>query len=391
MLAIGLENCLVDPPSVLSSGRFGLLMNQASVDHQFRYACDVLTERFPGQLAALFSPQHGIWGEQQANMIESPHAQHPRWNVPVYSLYSETRKPTAEMLAGLDCFVIDLQDVGTRVYTFIWTMSYCLEACAEAEIPVVILDRPNPVGGEIVEGPPLEGHFRSFVGRAEIPMRHGLTMAEMALFLNDEFDIGAHISIVPMTGWQRQMTFAETGRVWLPPSPNLPRFESTVVYPGQVQLEGTNLSEGRGTTRPFETFGAPYVEEWQLADEMSRFSLPGVTLLPIRFRPTFDKWANESCGGLTVLVTDQTVFRSYRMTTALLACVRKLWPDEFHWLPPPYEYETVKLPIDILAGRSTFRHAIDTGTFHDNQALNAIVEFDEAAWYTRTARYRLYR
>src|SRR5262245_13031749 len=204
---IGLERCLEELPEVLRGAKFGLLMNQASVDRTFRYACDLLAERLPGQLAVIFSPQHGLWCEEQANMIESPHTRYEPLGVPVYSLYSETRQPTREMLAGLDCLVIDLQDVGTRVYTFIWTVHQCLIACAEAGTAVVILDRPNPIGGAVAEGPLLEPGYESFVGGASIPLRHGLTLGELAQLVNAEQKIGSNLQIMPMQGWRRDMMY----------------------------------------------------------------------------------------------------------------------------------------------------------------------------------------
>jgi uncharacterized protein YbbC (DUF1343 family) len=244
----GLERCLTDPPTILHGAKFGLLMNQASVDRQFRYACDLLNEQFPGQLAALFSPQHGLWGEEQANMIESPHNRYEPLGLPVHSLYSQTRQPTTEMLRGLDVLVVDLQDVGTRVYTFTWTVQQCLVACAAAGVAVVILDRPNPLGGVIMEGPLLEPGYESFVGGATIPLRHGLTVGELARLLNNEQQIGANLQVAPMAGWRREMLFDQTGLPWVMPSPNMPRVTTALLYPGQVLLEGTNLSEGRGTT-----------------------------------------------------------------------------------------------------------------------------------------------
>jgi len=253
---IGLERVLASPPSILQRRRFGLLMNDASVDRRFRSAARLLADAFPGQLVALFSPQHGLWHEEQDNMIESTHGFDVELGVPIYSLYGETREPTPEMFDGLEALVVDLQDVGTRVYTFVWTMSYCLEACARRRIPVVVLDRPNPLGGERAAGPQLEPGFESFVGRAALPMAHGLTLAELALQVDRMLGIGADILPVAMVGWHRAMRFPQTGRAWLPPSPNLPRFEGVDVYPGTVLFEGTNLSEGRGTTTPFEVIGA---------------------------------------------------------------------------------------------------------------------------------------
>lgn len=392
-IAYGLEHAAAAVPAALKDANVGVLFNQASVDCRFRYAADVLAEVASLRIRALFSPQHGLWGEEQANMIETPHGRFliapsgsaensgtaelrsSKWDVrpsrtpslalgamvdvPLYSLYSEARKPTPAMLDGLDAFVIDLQDVGTRIYTYIWTVTHCLEACAERGLPVVLLDRPNPLGGVIAEGSVLDPAFTSFVGRAPIPMRHALTIGELAVHLNDVMGIHADLTVVPLQGWRREMLWPDTGRAWLPPSPNLPTFASALVYPGQVLLEGTNLSEGRGTTTPFEVMGAPFIDPFRLADCLAEQQLPGVVFRPVKFRPTFDKWAGESCGGIFLHVTDARAFRPYRTTLAILSAVKALWPREFAWRPPPYEYETVKMPIDILSGSSKLREWID--------------------------------
>jgi uncharacterized protein YbbC (DUF1343 family) len=388
---IGLENCLASPPKVLSRAtRFGLLLNQASVNKEFEYASDLLARRFPGKLAALFSPQHGLWSEQQANMIETGHGRDENLGVPIHSLYSETRKPTPAMLKGLECLVVDLQDVGTRIYTFAWTMMACMEACATAGIPVVILDRPNPLGGTSFEGPLLDLHYASFVGRSAIPMRHGLTMGELARFLNDKHKIGADLHVVKMTGWERRMLWPQTGRTWVLPSPNLPRWEGCLVYPGQVLLEGTNLSEGRGTTTPFEGFGAPFITPRKLLGTLKPFNLAGLRLRPIRFTPTFDKWQGKSCGGLYLHVTDSKAFRPLYTTVALLTAIRRIWPKEFAWREPPYEYEHVKKPIDILFGNCTFREALDRDAIKTPADLEELVRADTAGWKEETTDCRLY-
>ena len=388
---IGLEYCIADPPAALLGKRLGLLMNHASVDGEFRYACDVLAERFPRQLTAIFSPQHGLWGEAQANMIESSHAHYAPLDLPIYSLYSETRRPTGEMLAGIDCLVIDLQDVGTRVYTFAWTILHCLEACAEAKLPVVILDRPNPLGGDVAEGPLLDSQLMSFVGGGLIPLRHGLTLGELALLLNAEQRIGADIQVVPMVGWRRTMLFAETGRAWIAPSPNMPRVETTLLYPGQVLLEGTNLSEGRGTTLPFEFAGAPFIDPDLLTAELTAFDLPGVRLRPIRFVPTFDKWQGQSCGGVAIHIVDATLVRSVQLTVALLATVARHYPHDLRWLDPPYEYEREKMPIDILFGSCRLREVLAENPRLNAVEIDALCAFDATAWWNRAARFLLYR
>jgi uncharacterized protein YbbC (DUF1343 family) len=374
----GLDNCLASPPSEIHGARIGLLMNQASVDHKFRYACDLIAERFPGQLKCLFSPQHGIWGEQQANMIESPDTRYAPLDLPVHSLYSETRRPTDTMLQDIDCLVIDLQDVGTRVYTFIWTMLECLRACAANGIRVVVLDRPNPLGGEVVEGPLLEPNYRSFVGGSEIPLRHGLTIGELAQLFNAEERIGAELSVVSMSGWKRRMLFSKTGLPWVAPSPNMPRFQTAALYPGQVLLEGTNLSEGRGTTMPFEVVGAPYLNAESLCTMLGRQEHPGIGLQPIRFRPTFDKWKDETCEGIAIHVLDAQAVRSASLTLSIIEAALQLAPQHFAWLSPPYEYEYEKPPIDILYGSSDLRQQQQTEK-----------PFDTTAWQHRIAPHLL--
>ena len=384
----GLDVACQTPPDVLRHAKaFGLVCNQASVDRGFRHAADALAHRFPGKLQAIFGPQHGLWSTEQDNMVETGHARHPRLGIPVHSLYSETRKPQQQMLDGLDALVVDLQDVGTRVYTYVWTLTYCLEACAQKGIPVLVLDRPNPLGGEVAEGPLLDLRFQSFVGRAPLPMRHGLSMGELARWCNDVLGLGADVRVVPMQGWRRAMLWPDTGRAFVPPSPNLPRFEGTLVYPGQVLLEGTELSEGRGTTTPFEQFGAPFVDPWQLQSLVSAHDLRGVVLRPVWFEPTFQKWQGKPCGGLFLHVTDPAAFRSYRTTLALLRGMRELWPQQFAWRQPPYEYEHVRMPIDILAGGDGVRAFVD-----GHRPLRDLDTLASAPsdWWQRVRRFLLY-
>jgi uncharacterized protein YbbC (DUF1343 family) len=385
-LSIGLERLLSDQQHVLEGRRFSVVMNRASVNEDVRLACDLLVEKFPGQLRSILSPQHGLWCEQQANMVETAHGRHDRLGVPVYSLYSHTRRPTEEMLSGIDCLVIDLQDAGTRVYTFIWTMLYCLQECAVRRIPVVVLDRPNPVGGEISEGPLLDPAFRSFVGEAEIPMRHGLTIGELAGFFNRRYRIRAELVVVPMDGWRRDQFFDDTGRLWVPPSPNMQTVQTAVVYPGQVLLEGTNLSEGRGTTVPFEVIGAPFIEPGEFCGQLQSLKLAGVRFLPIRFTPTFDKWAGQSCGGVSIHVTDRAMFRSYEMTVRILKLCRENYPDCFLLNPPPYEYENSLMPIDIISGSSLLRECLAK-----DRKIDAAISLDCEAWEQERREFLLYR
>ena len=386
----GLERLVTDLRDHQPRGPFGLVMNRASIDADVRLACDVLASACPGQLTALLTPQHGLWGEQQANMVESSHGRHARLNIPVYSLYSDTRRPTAQMLNGLSALVIDLQDVGTRVYTFVWTMLYCLQECAARQLPVIVLDRPNPIGGELAEGPLLDLSCRSFVGEAGVPMRHGLTMGELALYLNQQHRIHADLTVVPLEGWTRSMWFEMLNRIWVPPSPNMPTVQTAAVYPGQVLLEGTNLSEGRGTTVPFEVVGAPFVDPDEFCELLTECRLPGVRFLPVRFTPTFDKWSGCSCGGVSIHVTDRPSFRPYRMTVSLLAVCQRRYPDAFRLTDPPYEYERVLAPLDIISGSHRLRQALRNSSVSVPDVVAAAGALDEQAWWDTVRPYLLY-
>lgn len=345
---------------LLAGRTIGLVSNPASVDARFRHVAD-RAEAAGVRIGALFGPQHGFRADLQENMIESAHARDRGRDVPVYSLYSETRVPTAEMLAGLDALVIDLQDVGTRIYTFIYTMANCLVAAARHGLPVVVCDRPNPIGGTMVEGPMLDAGFESFVGQYPIPMRHGLTIGELAHLFNGRFGLGAKLEVVPMQGWRRDQFFDETGLPWVLPSPNLPTLESAVVYPGTVLLEGTNVSEGRGTTRPFELVGAPWVDPEPFCQALSALGLAGVHFRPTIFEPTFHKHAGTPCGGCQIHVTDRRRFAPVATGIALLAAFRQADPDRFAWRDPPYEYEYTLPPIDILFGSARLREGLDAG------------------------------
>ena len=345
---------------LLKGRTIGLVSNPASIDAAFRHVAD-RAERGGARLGALFGPQHGFRSDLQDNMIESPHASDERRQIPVYSLYSETREPTAEMLAGIDALVIDLQDVGTRIYTYIYTMANCLVAARRHDLPVVVCDRPNPIGGVAVEGPMLRRGFESFVGQYPIPMRHGMTIGELARLFNEHFGIGAKLEVVAMQGWKRRDLFDQTGLPWVMPSPNLPTLGSALVYPGTVLFEGTNVSEGRGTTHPFELVGAPWVDAEPFAARLNARQLPGVYFRPAVFEPTFHKHAGRACGGCQVHVTDRAAFRPVATGVTLLEACRDAGPTQFAWRQPPYEYEETMLPIDILYGSDRLRGTIDRG------------------------------
>ncbi|WLE97857.1 MAG: DUF1343 domain-containing protein [Candidatus Electrothrix communis] len=362
MITIGIEHLVANPPTSFAGKRLALLCNQASTDRHFRHSRDLIMQAFPGQLTCLFSPQHGFFSEKQDNMIESDHATDAASGLPLFSLYGETRKPTGTMFEHFDILLIDLQDVGTRVYTFIWTVVYCLQRAAETGKKVVVLDRPNPVGGHIVEGNLLKREFRSFVGLYEIPMRHGLTMGELALLCNREMGLHAELEVIRMQGWQREMFFADTDFPWVFPSPNMPGPLTALVYPGQVIWEGTNISEGRGTTLPFELTGAPFIDLTQVLESMSRLNLPGCVLRPLVFEPTSGKWAGQPCAGFHLHVTEPQAFRSYRLSLALFQTLFRLYPEEFAYKQPPYEYEYDLLPMDLILGDKELRKALEEGS-----------------------------
>ncbi len=361
MLQIGLEVHVNDTSNSFAGKRIGYLSNQASTARSLVHGRILLQRKFGDRLTCLFSPQHGFFSEKQDNMIESDHSVDRVTGLPIFSLYGEQRRPTAEMFDRLDVLLIDLVDVGTRVYTFLYTMAYCLEMAAVLGKQVVVLDRPNPVGGEKIEGNILRDDCRSFVGLYPIPMRHGLTFGELALLINTEFGIGARLEVVPLQGWRRAMCFRETGFPWVAPSPNMPTPETALVYPGQVIWEGTNVSEGRGTTLPFEFVGAPYWRHEQMLEKIGETDLPGCFLRPVVFAPTSGKWAGESCHGFQIHVTDRAAYLPYRTSLALLQAAMLLYPGEFRYKEPPYEYEFVRLPMDLILGSTEVRRQLESG------------------------------
>jgi len=342
--------------------RVGVLANPASIDRNFRHVVDGLASSRDWELTAIFGPQHGFRSDLQDNMIETAHAEDPRRKVPIFSLYSETREPTPAMLDLIDVLVIDIQDVGARIYTFIYTMANCLAAAARKGLPVIVCDRPNPIGGTAIEGPMLEPGYESFVGQYPIPMRHGMTVGELARLFNERHGLGAALEVVPMEGWSRGMYWDETGLPWVIPSPNMPTLDTAVVYPGTVLFEGTMLSEGRGTTRPFELIGAPWLDGEELAARLNAIGLAGVYFRPAIFEPTFQKHAKATCGGCQIHMTDREAFEPVKAGVALMRECFGLAPDRFEWRAPPYEYEHDKMPNDILAGSPQLRQQIERQT-----------------------------
>jgi len=345
----------------LKGRKVGVVSNPASVDANYVHVVDAMMHAPGVTVGALFGPQHGFRSDVQDNMIETPHASDCQRRVPVFSLYSDTREPTSDMLRHVDVLVIDLQDIGARIYTYIYTMANCLRACARHGVDVIVCDRPNPIGGVDVEGPMLVEGNESFVGQFPIPMRHGMTIGELARFFNEHFAINAPLDVVDMEGWSRSMYFDATGLPFVMPSPNIPTLDSASVYPGTVLFEGTNASEARGTTKPFELVGAPWVEAERFAGAMNARRLPGVHFRPAVFEPTFQKHAKKTCGGCQIHVLDRKAFKPVLTGVALIDEIRAAGPKDFAWRKPPYEYEHEKEPIDILAGSPALRLAIDAG------------------------------
>jgi uncharacterized protein YbbC (DUF1343 family) len=350
MIKTGLEQVLADFPRELARTRVGVLCHAASVTRRYTHIIDELLSAGKCRIGAIFGPQHGLCGETQDNMIEWEGFLHPRYNVPVFSLYGKFRKPLRHMIEGLDALVVDLQDVGARPYTYIWTVKLCMEACAEQGIAVWILDRPNPIAAVGFDGPVLDERLHSFVGGAPIPLCHRMTMGEMATLLKQLYFPKVDLHVVWMKGWGRSMLWPHTGLPWVLPSPNMPAFETAMVYPGMVLLEATNLSEGRGTTRPFELFGAPYINTTELMAMFSSFKLPGVILREHSYIPTFQKWQGQRCAGIYIHVTEPQNYLPVTTTLEILSAVVHTSKGAFQLKEPPYEYETVKKPFDILAG-----------------------------------------
>jgi uncharacterized protein YbbC (DUF1343 family) len=348
----------------LRGKRVGLVSNPASVDHRLRHIVDLVLADAAIHVAALFGPQHGFRSDVQDNMIETPHAEFEsglRRRVPLYSLYSDTREPTAEMLGDIETLVIDLQDIGTRIYTYMYTMANCMRAARKHGIKVIVCDRPNPIGGLEVEGITLEPGNESFVGQFPIPTRHGMTIGELARLFNEHFGIGADLEVIAMQGWKRSMYWDETHLPWVMPSPNIPTLDSAIAFPGTVHIEGTNASEGRGTTRPFELVGAPWIRAEAFAAALNHRGLPGVHFRPVVFEPTFQKHARTTCGGCQIHVLDRHVFKPVLTGLAVIDEMRAADPTAFAWKRPPYEYEHDKEPIDVIAGSPSFRLAVDAG------------------------------
>lgn len=374
---LGLEHLLRERIALLKGARVGLICNQASVDHNLRHAADLLKGREEFTLTALFGPQHGIRGEVQDNMVETPHTFDAETGVPIYSLYSETREPTEEMLEKVDVLVFDMQDVGCRIYTFVYTLANCMRAAQKFGKKVVVCDRPNPINGTAITGTVLEPGFESFVGQFPLPTRHGMTVCELAQMFKEYWGLNCELEVVRMEGWARENWFDETDAPWVLPSPNMPTLETATVFPGTVHLEGTQMSEGRGTTRPFELIGAPYIDPSAFARRLELFGLSGVYFRACNFQPTFQKHAGLSCGGVQIHVTDREEFEPYITGIATIKAAHDLYPGDFLWKDPPYEYVFDKNPIDVIAGTQKVRQMIEGRSSLEDIAASSKREIED--------------
>ncbi len=360
-MRLGIEKLYTEKLDLLRGARAGLVCNQASVDHQFRHVADLLRSQREIKLTALFGPQHGLRGDVQDNMVETPHILDAETGLPIYSLYSETREPTERMLEDIDVLIFDMQDVGCRIYTFIYTLANCMRAAARFGKRVIVCDRPNPINGITLEGTVLELEYESFVGQYPIPTRHGMTVCELAKMFNEHWNIGCELELILMDGWSRELWFDQTDAPWVMPSPNMPTLEAATVFPGTVHLEGTQISEGRGTTRPFELIGAPYIDASDYTRRLEGLDLQGVRFRATNFLPTFQKHAGQVCGGTQIHVTDRAKFEPVHTGVAAVKLAHDLYPEHFHWKNPPYEYVHDKNPFDVIAGTASLRLAIEAG------------------------------
>ena len=389
-VVVGLERILADQKHLLKGKRVGLVCNPTSVTPDLQHAVDLFHAADGIDLRAIFGPEHGARGDVQY-MVDVVEEKDAKTGLEVFSLYGKTKEslaPTKEMLEGIDTLVVDIQDIGSRYYTYVYTMSYCMESAAKYGKEVIVLDRPNPLGGISVEGNVLNQPLRSFVGRYPIPVRHGMTPGELAGLFNEEFGIGCKLTVVPMRGWNREMWFDETELPWVIPSPNMPTLETATVYPGMCLLEGTNVSEGRGTTMPFLLVGAPWVDAYALAEALTAEKLPGIRFRPHYFTPTWDKCKGLRCGGVQLHISDRDAFKSYVTGIAVVKNLRRLNPKPFDWRREAYEFENDHLAIDLLLGRHELRKMVeaDAPIGEIEQSWN-----DELATYMAVrAKYLLY-
>lgn len=358
----GLEIITDRFPYELKGKRIGILCHAPSIVRDFSHITELFHKRNDCRITAIFGPQHGLYGLTQDNMIEWKGYSHPVFHIPVFSLYGEHRKPTPAMLSQIDVLIIDLQDIGARLYTYIWTVKECMKACSEVSVPIWIFDRPNPIGKLDYDGPILKKEFFTFVGGASIPLCHRMTIGEMALWIKEKYINQCDLKIVWMKNWRRSMMYNETGIPWVLPSPNMPTLQTAIVYPGTVLMEALNLSEGRGTTIPFELFGAPYLDTVKLMSNLKARHITGCTFRIHNFIPVFHKYKDRICKGIQIHVTDINSYRPVSTVLEILEAIIETSPqNSLCFNQPPYEYESKLMPFDILSGDSIMRNTLQTG------------------------------
>ncbi|WP_026314491.1 DUF1343 domain-containing protein [Bacillus acidiproducens] len=381
---LGVDVLLKDRLDLLKGKRVGLITNPTGVDQSLNSIVDRFAGNSDIHLTALFGPEHGVRGSAEAGAYV-PFYTDLKTGLPVYSLYGETKKPTPEMLKDVDVLVFDIQDVGARFYTYIYTMAYAMEAAKEKGIPFIVLDRPNPIGGTKVEGPVLNPDYASFVGMYPIALRHGMTVGELAKYFNKACGIGADLTVVPMKGWHREMYMDDTPLEWVMPSPNMPTLDTAAVYPGTALIEGTNISEGRGTTRPFELIGAPFIDGDRLTVKLNQLGLPGVRFRSASFTPTTSKWSGRLTNGIQIHVTDRNKYQSVKTGLAIVKTIHDLYPNQFAFRA---EDKNGVSYFDQLIGNVWVREAINNGT--SLQDIEKRWQKDLKEWKKKRAKYLMY-
>jgi uncharacterized protein YbbC (DUF1343 family) len=378
MVKTGLDQVRVKLPAGLKGRKIGILCHAPSISADYSHITDIFFERKDCKMAALFGPQHGIYGQTQDNMIEWKSDIHPIYKIPLYSLYGEHRKPTSGMLKDIEALVIDLQDVGARLYTYIWTVKLCIEACTEAGIPVWVLDRPNPVGRLPYDGPVLKKEYFTFVGGASIPLCHRMTIGEMSIWIKEKYFKNCDLNVIWMKNWRRNSLFDETGLPWILPSPNIPTLKTALVYPGTVLFEALNISEGRGTTIPFELFGAPYIDPEKLKKNLDERKVPGCVFRIHSFIPVFNKYSGLLCNGLQIHIKDPSVYYPVMAAYEIVDAIMETTPaGSLKFNQPPYEYEYRLMPFDILSGDHLMRNSLNERINIKTERQRWQVEIDE--------------
>ncbi|MBT6295826.1 MAG: DUF1343 domain-containing protein [Nitrospina sp.] len=362
-VTLGLEKLLANPKKYLSGSTLGLVVNQTSLTSDGQFSIGQFHNNKSFKLKTILAPEHGVYGVDQDMALVTDEIE-PLSGLLVRSLYGTSTSsltPSSYLLDGIDNLVFDIQDVGSRYYTFIYTLANCMKTCAQSNTRMIVCDRPNPINGLAVEGNLVEKEFYSFVGQYPIPNRHGMTVGELARLFNEHFGIKCDLKVIPMEGWERSMWYDQTGLSWVSPSPNMPTLSTATVYPGMCLIEGTLLSEGRGTTLPFEQVGAPYINAEVFAKTLNKENLPGIFFRPQYFKPQFQKWSGEVCGGVQLHIIERNKIKPLATSISMLFLIKKLYPNDFSWRTEPYEFVNDRLAIDLLYGNSTLREAIEAG------------------------------